>query len=364
MTIHIIEPGLVARTGHYFDYCLAMASALQARGRQVCVHGQAGGAADVGAALAAAGVPYRATVPPALQVLPRRGADGRPELGPWLRQTRPWLLSLLQESPPDAADLWLFPTLQTATLLALSTLPASPALVGLVHTPPIAAPWLQAATILKQSGRSCCLLAIDPQVAAMTAELSAGLPVAAAPVPHGRWTRREPRDTVDHVGFFGNQRDERGQALLGPLVHELLARGLQVTVHDSRARMAVRVPAPGLTIVPGFVDDLGELIARCDLVLCPMVRDAYRHRISGIATQAIASGVPVVLPGGTLTAQRWQDAGGLMAYEQDTVDDILRCVDHVRDNAALFARQAQAGALAWAAQHGLERFIDAVLAPA
>jgi hypothetical protein len=71
-----------------------------------------------------------------------------------------------------------------------------------------------------------------------------------------------------------------------------------------------------------------------------------------------------VLPRGTLTAQCWQDVGGLMAYEQDSVADIMRCVDHVRDNAASFSRRAQAGAQVWAERHGLERFTDAVLAPA
>jgi glycosyltransferase involved in cell wall biosynthesis len=203
---------------------------------------------------------------------------------------------------------------------------------------------------------------MDPVVAALAAERSAGLTVAAAPIPHGHWARRQPAEQVRCVGFFGHQREERGLSALGPLVRELLARGLQVLLHDTRG--GVLPPEPGLEMVPGFVDDLGALMARCDLVLCPMDTDRYRQRLSGTATSAIASGVPVVLPAGTLTAQLWRDAGSVLSYEGDSMQDLLRCVDQVRANAAHFARQAQTAAQEWQRCHGLERFIDRVLAPA
>lgn len=362
MTVQIIEPGLVARTGHYFDYGLTIARALQGRGLQVRVHGQRGASPDVHAAMASAGVAFEASMPAALQQLPARGPGLDQAMQGWLQQTRGWLSAVARSAANPAQDLWLFPTLQAAGLLAVSLVPDTPRLVGLVHTPPLPGPWLQGCQRLLLASRPCRLLAIDPLVAQLAARCSAGLPVRAVAIPQGEWRRTTPADAIRRVGFFGHQRPERGKDLIAPLVNGLLARGLQVTLHDSTARAAGRVAVPGLEVVPGFVEDLVAWIARCDLVLCPMDRRRYSHRVSGIAAHALSTGVPLVLPAGTLIAERWRDCGSLRGYEGDAPEDILRAVDQVCANASTYAAAAQAAAAVWQREHGVQRFVDAVLA--
>ena len=189
MTIHLIEPGLIARTGHYFDYGLRIARSMQARGLAVVVHAQEAAAPDVGAAFADAGVPYDATVPAGLQAAPR-GPTAALDDRSWLVRPRQWLDTLAAAS---GEDLWVFSTLQAASLFALSTLPSTPPVVGMLHTPPRLSLWQPAAAALQHAGRACRLLAIDPLIAELTRPASAGLPVETAPIPRGRWVRRVPK---------------------------------------------------------------------------------------------------------------------------------------------------------------------------
>lgn len=365
MTVHVIEPGLVARTGHFFDYSLGIASLLRAQGRGVVAHGQEDAAADVRAAFAAAGIAFEASLPSRLQ---RSSASGVDDLS-WADRLHSCLAALAAASTAGAGDRWLFPTLQPRAFAVVSTLAASPPVVGLVHMPPDfesrlgAGLWRRAAASMKRAGRDCRLLAIDPLVAEMTQLHSAGLAVAAVPIPHGRWTRRQPAATIRSVGFFGHQRHERGLAMLGPLVGALRSRGLQVLMHDSRGRVGAPAGTTGLEIVHGFVADFSELVARCDLVVCPMERERYRYRISGVATHALASGVPVVMPAGTLTEYRWRDSGAVQAYHEDTLEDVLASIDQVLAQQAAFAQAAQGAAQDWERQHGLDRFVAAALPP-
>jgi len=357
MTVHIIEPGLVGRTGHYFDYCLSMAKALHARGLDVVVHAGQTASADVGAAFLACGIAYDATVPPSMQVAPP-GRTAALDDTSWLVPSQQWLEALATGA---LQDLWLYPTLQAASLFVMAQVPTRPAIVGLVHTPPRLSLWVPAVARLRQSSKSLRLLAIDPLITELTQASSIGLDIKTAPIPQGKWSRTQIQSQIQRVGFFGHQRPERGIDLLQPLVRALLQQGVQVLVHDSRGRLAVQTAVPGLELVSGYVDDFSTLIARCDMAVCPMVRSAYERRISGVAIEALACGVPVVLPSGTLVAQRWGHTGAVQTYDEHSPGGILRAVDNVRSNALSFAQGAQRAAREWKQQNGLDRFVDLVL---
>ncbi len=82
------------------------------------------------------------------------------------------------------------------------------------------------------------------------------------------------------IGFFGQQRGEKGVGILPPLVELLLDAGYEVVLHDSKGRLDIGV-RPNLTTL-GYLDDIVQEIARCDLVVTPYDPVQYHFRLSGI----------------------------------------------------------------------------------
>ncbi len=362
MKISILDHGLAAKTGHHFDFCHSLASYLIEGGASVNVCGFQGAQPGVGGAFRALGCkftpafsrsPYAAFMP---------GANGHRTLDAMARRAS------LEMERISGADLWLFPTLTADHLLAFAQTRNPPAMVGMVHTGPHALhalggrAWALGCEKVLQRGLKVRIGAIDPLVGDLVQTYSQDLPIVNLPIPSYGPSRTNYRDRPRTIGFFGHQRRERGIALIPELVRHLLRLGYEPVVHDTRQHL--QFEEAGSTVqLRGFASDLRAEMVNCDIVVCPMDRENYTQRLSGIAYSALASGVPVVLPAGTLSAMRTLGLGSSCSYVEHTVDGILGAIQKLTGNYSAYARGAERGAALFRQQHGIEKFVQEILAP-
>lgn len=184
------------------------------------------------------------------------------------------------------------------------------------------------------------------------------------------------------IATLGHQSVAKGYHLMPDIIQNLLVteKDVRFLVHSSdpdlgatpvrdpieqaRARleqMAAGDPRIILEYRVVGMEEWPQLLDRCDLVLCPYDPEHYAVQHSGLASDAVANGIPLVVPAGT-TLARWVDefhTGAIFAPQNaaaisDTLREVIRNYDR-------YAAQAYAAAQMWAATRGPVGFLDALL---
>jgi glycosyltransferase involved in cell wall biosynthesis len=181
------------------------------------------------------------------------------------------------------------------------------------------------------------------------------------------------------VAFFGDVREEKGfhwlPGLVDALMEEHVATGrvrfliqaslvrpedeplCRAALAELRKYAEDRVELVGLN-GPLAPDRYYQLVSQADLLLCPYHPETYRCRSSGTLTEAIAAGIPTVVPRGTWLARQQPPGSG------ETFDDresFLAAVRRICDHHAPYHAQALAGRGAWLERHSPERLVRALL---
>jgi len=362
MKIHLMDPGLLARAGHHFDLDLKLARWLVQAGHQLHVYAHAQVAAEVLQAFQPV-----AQVTPLFRAPtyydPRRYDHSAGELVAYMNHSRV-LAQNLQSVP--AADAWLWPTITASQLHACAATARNVPVAGCVHT--------EARTLLHPHGdmwwRHALLAAhgagMRLRLGAMEQEMRFDYqPLMEQGVfecwPHyfDGVTAAAPRQQLRRIGFFGHQRSEKGVALIPALVKALAERGFDVVVQDSLQHFGQGL-GPRVTVL-GFVENMTESIATCDLVVLPYEPESYRRKASGVLLDALASGVPVVAPFGTLPG-RWIDSTGAgTQFIRADAAHILQAVESAHNNFGTIAEAAAQTARDWRSRYGVARFAQALL---
>ena len=174
-----------------------------------------------------------------------------------------------------------------------------------------------------------------------------------------------PRTTADPrlcaaSAFSATSAPARGLDLLPQLVSDLLERGFEVVVQDSGHAIFRQDDNPRLIVLP-FVPDFPAQIARCDLVIWPSRIQAYLQSHSGIVSECIASGVPVILPSGCLPADVAARFETGVHFSEFSREAILEAVNKVQQAYPAVAARARAAATKWHAENGTERLVDWII---
>lgn len=361
MNIGFIVPDLVGTGGHAFEWTDLLARAcLQRHGAQVAVYGHADTAPSV-----RQGLDDRLAYCSPFRGKPYVGArramlPGYPRFHAAAYQSA--LARQLSVLPTDA-DLWIVPTLFPSTLKALLALPGRPPVAALVHLGPHEYPgeaWQQAWRRAAAQG-GVHLHATTPRV--QEAFRALGIPADCLPYIHSAGQAPPaPRPALQTVGLLGQQRREKRMDTRNAVVNALLEDGLQVILQDSLGQSAERsADPPGLTRV-GFVPDFGALVSRCDLVITPYDAARYRFRMSGVAIDALARGVPVAVPADSHAGDVVRYHGAGEAMSGSSVRDIIDAARAVGSNFGSYAGGALAAARWLGQAHGAGRASDALLA--
>ncbi|MBB1093379.1 glycosyltransferase [Rhodopseudomonas palustris] len=148
--------------------------------------------------------------------------------------------------------------------------------------------------------------------------------IGVLPIPHGLTALPPPRSTSRHpltIGYLGGARGDKGFHLLPDLVDQLVGDGLvpgkarfliQATfglsreeglMEAARCRLARHSrDCVALIETPPDSEGFQRALMATDLLLLPYDREVYQRRSSGLLVQAMALGIPTVVPNGTWLA--------------------------------------------------------------
>ena len=362
MRVNIFDNGLRNGTGHHFDYCLSLARCLTQRGHSVSVWGAYGMQDDVIAA-------FHQVDSQACALFSHYTHDHPAPDGDAPGIVRALADKTAQElAQAGMADLTLFPTLTALQLEAWSRLEGAGPMAGLVHVPPedehpaSSMLWIEAAERTRGRGLQVAVAAIDPVIGSALRMATDALVVFDWPMPLDGTPKSHYPPRIATVGFFGHQREERGILLVPPLARALLDAGYRVLLHDTSGQFQSLNAVPNLVLVNGFVRKLAVVMVQCDLVVCTMLAGRYARRTSGIACSAVACGIPLVLPAGTLSAARYGGLESVLCYHEQTIPAVLDAVGRSQLDYPGRCLAAHHAALHWQQTQGVEKFVDAVLA--
>jgi glycosyltransferase involved in cell wall biosynthesis len=177
------------------------------------------------------------------------------------------------------------------------------------------------------------------------------------------------------VSILGHQRTNKGYDLLPDVARDLLnARpDIRLFVQNvaskdgAAAQKRLRELAAGTPRLIVEEEPAGEtrwlqLLAMTDLALCPYRPEAYVAGFSAVLNEALANGIPAVVPAETTMEMLLQDCGSPgTAFAPFDPASIVAATSRVLDRFDHFATLAHAAGLRWPETRGPARLVDQLL---
>lgn len=265
------------------------------------------------------------------------------------------------------ADVWLWPSLYPYQLLACAFARTSARVAGCIHHPP---GFLSAGDTAwwRYGFLQCFHAGIDLRAGSIEREtcyeyipLTVDGHFPLLPYPNDGLAVPPAHTALQTIGIFGAQREEKGQVLMRPLLNGLLEQGYRVILQDSNEELARQYAGMDGVICLGHVDNLLDEIARCDLVLAPYHAESYRSRGSGIVMNAMACGVPVVVPVGSAPGRLVEQNGAGTLFSHFSLPAIRAAIQAAAAGYPAIAAAAGQAARLWRQQHGVMKFVEAMV---
>jgi hypothetical protein len=177
------------------------------------------------------------------------------------------------------------------------------------------------------------------------------------------------------ISVIGRQNFNTGYHFLPDVVETLLSEhdNIRLLVHNA---LPSEMPEPQATLRRLAAKDariiLDERIADrdiwihllqvSDLIVCPRRLDLYDTASSlTIVTDAIANGIPVIVPSNTAAAALVSEYGGAgVAFTNFDGSSVVAAVQMAIENFDTLARLSYKGAAAWAQRNGPRQCVDAI----
>jgi hypothetical protein len=106
-----------------------------------------------------------------------------------------------------------------------------------------------------------------------------------------------------------------------------------------------------------------QLLDASDLIILPYASPRFAISYSAVAVEAIANGIPLVVPAGTSMARLVQEFGGAgTTFERPEAPSIVDATQRALDRFDALAAMACSGAELWGHLHGPRHLFDAMLA--
>ncbi|MCK9202613.1 MAG: glycosyltransferase [Gallionella sp.] len=371
MDIALLDPGLHSSAGHHLDLDIKIVRELKQRGHRVSVFAHKKLDARAADQLKSAD-----RVTPLFRVTPyRTPVLIEPGLVPAFFDPLSGSLSLFIDGAKAVAedlgavkgfDLWLWPSLFASHLLACADASPATRVSGCIHVEPEfnlkngQTFWRYAFSRAMDVGLPFNAGILTPELASAYATVCPEFPPQLWPCFFDGVVPPQQRNKMTRIGFFGHQqRQEKGYNLISPIVAKLLESGYQVLLQDSGGSIS---PSTHERLeVLGHVEDLGQQIRRCDLVVAPYHPAAYRIRGSGIVWEALANGIPLVVPDQTSPGNLIAALGCGRLFGEFSTESILDAIRTVHADYRVVSSLAHVAAQRWADHQGISRFVDQLL---
>lgn len=365
MKVNILDAGILQRLGHHYDYCLRLARYYSANGMNVHVFGGANMDAETEAGFAEFG-----KISKLLRARPYQSPKRFDFYGGEIFQHRKQAQIAAEDlGAVDDADFWLWPSIAAHEIDACAVRNVRGKIVGCVHADPgveaqsvDAQLWRTSLLSAREAKLHLTLCAYENELRHRFALIHPASRFAVIPHPVEGPPREKPKAKLNRIGFIGHQRSTKESPLRNVLLRRLVQDGFAITYQNS----APDVKSPdfkGVDVL-GYVDDLAEPIADCDLVVLPYSVQFYAARGSGILAQCMALGVPAIAPVGTLpgrTIERY-GIGPLSVGNGDAA--IYRAIMIAARHYGTFSVNAHRTAQQFCKHNGIAKFADAYLAAA
>ncbi|WP_162274685.1 glycosyltransferase [Verrucomicrobium sp. GAS474] len=218
------------------------------------------------------------------------------------------------------------------------------------------------------------------------------LPIEVVPIPHtvplpsaheGKGTAGLPPKKEGRLRFIilGDAREEKGIPLVALAVAQLAQRPdfaemefvLQAFIgsrhHQSMEPFLAalrRIAGENLTLVDRALDEAGyhELLTSADVVLIPYQKTAYFSRTSGIFTEAVANGKPVVVTEGTWMSGQLGDSGAGVLFEDGSAASLAEAILKAKREFPTLRENVLRLREGYLAYHNPDSFLNVLLGPA
>ncbi len=113
---------------------------------------------------------------------------------------------------------------------------------------------------------------------------------------------------------------------------------------------------------PGDQFHWQDLLDRSDLIVLPYEPDRYRRSGSGLATEAVSEGIPMVVPSGSTMEMLAITYQGCATTFSGWASHAVTCaIERAVANFEILAKQAETGAVKWRLNNGVGLFVDRFL---
>jgi glycosyltransferase involved in cell wall biosynthesis len=362
MIINVIDPALRLTAGHHLDLGASMVRELRRAGHDVHVYCHAEITDDAARVLRT-----EAPCTPLFSLTPygemSAAQTAKHEIAQF-KQTAATVAAELRRV--RAAEAWLWPSIFASHVHACALLQPGVPIAGCVQVEPHYLSkigpqlWSLALEETRRIGLRVGLGANEPMLCDRYRPLVAPGTFAQFPVPYDRFRAPLKRDRLKKIGFFGNQRDEKGVFLMERLIAQLLDDDFTIVLHDSSGGSSGSGD-DRFRMIFGYVDDLAQEIADCDAVVTPYDPNSYRLKGSAIIWTALANGVPVIAPRDTAPGAWIERAGSGVTFGEFTAQSVFASVVEARNNYPAIEQRARIASARWVEEHGNQKFVEAML---
>lgn len=201
-----------------------------------------------------------------------------------------------------------------------------------------------------------------------------GIKTRLLPVAFGAACAPKAAGDVIRLGFFGYSKAEKGFHLLPEAIALCQARGLPVTFvvqiqHDRWEKETIAAERslrrlPGVELIEGTMDSMAyaQTTNAVDVTLLPYDPERFGPRGSGLFTEAVAAGRPIIAAGGTFAATRIEcgEAEGEIFAPYDSTS-LANAIGRLLPRLAACRARAAQQTEAFARCHSGEAYVDVLM---
>lgn len=180
-----------------------------------------------------------------------------------------------------------------------------------------------------------------------------------------------------HLVYLGDARVEKGYLYLPQIVADLwqdylITKKIRITIQSnfnintgedgilaSRLKLE-QYPQDIVTIIknPMTTAEYYQLLMTADLLIIPYDIHSYRYRTSGVLTESLAAGKPVIIPANSwLATQVDENRGGIYQHFDDISQTIIKVINNIDE----YKKNAQEFSLHWCKKHSPDSLINCLL---
>ncbi|BAQ66007.1 glycosyltransferase [Geminocystis sp. NIES-3709] len=182
-----------------------------------------------------------------------------------------------------------------------------------------------------------------------------------------------------HLVYLGDARIEKGYLYLPQIVGDLwedylLTKTLKITIQSNfniasgekdilASRLTLeQYPETMVKIIKNAMttEEYYQLLMSADLLVIPYDNNSYRYRTSGVLTESLAAGKPVIVPANSWLASQIDETRGVIYnHPNDISKGIIKLINNIKE----YQKNAELFSLHWCKKHSPDNLVNCLLSP-